>query len=537
MARRVPAWMRKRGQGKGWRWTASYQYLSVPAKMDILVQISQAPRDSVQPESAVPAANSPRRSSGQGFLLGAVLLIAQNLLLNVLSIPATAFIIRQLGPLGYGQWATAMGLVAITQFLANPGLRDIFVLRVSRDPASAEPELAQQLGVRLALGLLAGALSVGICLLLRHPWPVLVCVLINVANMMVVCAVQTLTDLLQALQRVKDYALGGLYAGVALTLISVAVVAAHGGPEAVTLAYASGPLINLAFVMVVLRRLRIGVRIGNPSGKLFKTVHEARFIGFQQFVSAVKERLETVMIPSIIGITAFGQYSAGALPAGRLMAIPESLCGTFYPRLIRLKETDENAAAHGVAQLILLVLVLCVPAAILVSFVSPTLAALLFPRVPAVCRDVMAISIWSLPLLGLASCLGYSLHAAGKYNEASAVGIRSSILGLALTAFCILKWGLLGCAWATVARGFLSGVLIAPLFLRTFPTAIGLVPVSRLALSALMILLVLGLGRWLSFDGPLELIGVAAVAGLVYLATVFALRIITPSQLRSLTNR
>ena len=51
--------------------------------------------------------------------LGAVCMMLQPIFLNLLSIPATAYIIRGLGALGYGQWMVGVSLVAAMTFLTK----------------------------------------------------------------------------------------------------------------------------------------------------------------------------------------------------------------------------------------------------------------------------------------------------------------------------------------------------------------------------------------------------------------------------------
>src|SRR5437667_2433400 len=78
-------------------------------------------------------------------------LAAQSMLLNVISVPVIAYIIRNLGAWEFGQWSTAMALVGTTGILTNLGLRGTFVRAVARNPESAAQSLAEQFGIRLAL--------------------------------------------------------------------------------------------------------------------------------------------------------------------------------------------------------------------------------------------------------------------------------------------------------------------------------------------------------------------------------------------------
>ena len=108
-------------------------------------------------------------------MIGAACISLQPLLLSALMLPATAYVIRGMGPSGYGLWATATTLVGVTALLANLGLRSAFVRSVARAPESAAVAFADQLGARTALSILASGVALGACLLLGYPRMVIAC--------------------------------------------------------------------------------------------------------------------------------------------------------------------------------------------------------------------------------------------------------------------------------------------------------------------------------------------------------------------------
>ena len=71
------------------------------------------------------------------FALNSLVLAAQPFLLSVLSVFATAYIIRGLGPVEYGRWATAAALTGATGIFANLGLRPLFIRSLAGCPPSA----------------------------------------------------------------------------------------------------------------------------------------------------------------------------------------------------------------------------------------------------------------------------------------------------------------------------------------------------------------------------------------------------------------
>jgi O-antigen/teichoic acid export membrane protein len=145
--------------------------------------------------------------------LGAACISLQPVILSAIMLPVTAYVIRGLGPTGYGQWAMATTLVAVVTFVTNLGLRGAFVRAVARAPESAAVALADQLGVRVILAVLAAGLAVAACALLGYSRTVVLCTALSAGALLVTTLSTTAADLLQALQRLPTVAVVNLVAG------------------------------------------------------------------------------------------------------------------------------------------------------------------------------------------------------------------------------------------------------------------------------------------------------------------------------------
>src|SRR5688500_13167142 len=100
------------------------------------------------PVAAPAGAEAFRGRTLRGRFFGAVCTSLQPILLSAIALPATAYVIRRLGPTQYGQWAVATTLVTVVTFLTNLGLRGAFVRSVAREPEAAARLFAEQLGLR-----------------------------------------------------------------------------------------------------------------------------------------------------------------------------------------------------------------------------------------------------------------------------------------------------------------------------------------------------------------------------------------------------
>ncbi|HEY1922089.1 MAG TPA: oligosaccharide flippase family protein, partial [Tepidisphaeraceae bacterium] len=157
-------------------------------------------------------------------LFGGMCLVIQPLLLNILSLPVMAYIIRGLGPSNYGQWTMAIALIGAIGILANLGLRGAFIRQVAAEPHHASKALAEQLGLRLVLATVAASVAILLCLILKYPLVAIQCAAIGAVGMIVTTLATTLIDVLQAIGRTATGAGVNLIAGLSLTAASIIVI-------------------------------------------------------------------------------------------------------------------------------------------------------------------------------------------------------------------------------------------------------------------------------------------------------------------------
>lgn len=392
----------------------------------------------------------------------------QRLVLNVLSVPATAIIIHGLGPDSYGRWVTSVALVTAVAIFASLGLRAPFVRSVARDPASAEPALAGQLGLRGVLSLLAAGISFLLAVVLHYPAVVLQCTAIVALSMVVNTVNTTLMDLLQGLERFRVIAAAGFISGFLLTVASVIAVWRTGNPVWLACSYALGPLTSTAVALFHLRRCRFAVHVRFGFGRGWQLLKESRHFSFQQVLGTLAESLSGLMLPKLVSPAEFGTYSAGALVADRLEIVPDAIGTALYPSVSRMRRQDPIRAARHAILCVGLAVLACIAVAIVATGLSHLIAVLLLPKVASQCQRVILISVWSLPLVALDLGLGSSLTAAGREDLLSRASLISALINLFVGVSLLVFAGVDGACWFIVARPLPQIACLMPSFLRLF---------------------------------------------------------------------
>jgi len=425
-------------------------------------------------------------SGGHQFrnpVLGGAFIAAQFLALNVIGLFATAYIIRRLGPLQYGQWATAAALASVHLLMTSAGLRTMFVREVARQPAHARELLASQLALRIALAGVAAASAMATSVLLGYAPVVVACTAVGCVWIVISVIASTFGDLLQSLEQFGSYSAVAFASGVAVTASSIVAVFLGCGPVGLSIAYLAAPAVSaLLYWRSVRRHVEVGVQW--EASRVRSLLRDARLVGLNQLAGAVRDRAESLLVPRLVGVEAFGIFSAGAMIGDRLANVPDAICSAFYPRLSR---AAHGASAAGLDQTVAGMLSVgvasSIPFAIVGTYLAESLSAVLLPHAHDVCRLVIQVSVWSVPLLAVSLGMTFALQAAGHHECVARLGLRVTAISALVSCALIAAFGIEGASWAVVARPLAIVVGLSAPFRRTFPRVLRNVPFVRIFLS------------------------------------------------------
>jgi O-antigen/teichoic acid export membrane protein len=415
-----------------------------------------------------PANASRSPATARGALAGAAWLSAQPLLLNALSVPVTAIIIRSLGPESYGEWMIAVAIMSVAAVLGNLGLRGTFIRHVAQDPENAGPAFAEQLGLRLALSTIAAVVGVGACWALGYGTTVIGCAALGGVALVLTAIGSTMADLLQAFGRMRTIAGAALLAGLALTLLSLIVAVLGGEAIEVAAAYVIGPALTIALLAGALRSEGVPIAMRLSLDSSARLLRRCRHFASQQALSVGSAHAESLVLPRLVNAADFGLFAAGGMPAARLATVPDAIASAAFPTLASTCQHDRAAARPMVRRVAIAAVGVGVALACGLTMIAAPLGTLLFPEGAGPFVMVVAISAWSLPILGAELVLGTAVNAAGEDARFARVALPSALLTITATVGLVLGFGVLGAACAMVARPALRLAALAPLAHRTF---------------------------------------------------------------------
>jgi O-antigen/teichoic acid export membrane protein len=245
----------------------------------------------------------------------------------------------------------------------------------------------------------------------------------------------------------------------------VVVTYAELGVPALCAAYLIGPILSGSLSLLFVKRQLFPVSFHLSVRRSIELLWEARVMGSQVFVGTLANQAENLLVPMVSGMTNYGQFAAGSQLVRRLDVLPDALCTAFYPLMVGANQRQESGPS--LRRLALLPIMFCVPAALCIFFLAAPISRILFPDSPAVSTFVIQITVWWVPLVGLANGLGYALNAAQRERQETALLMTTTIISLICSPILIWRFGVLGACLSLLLRQGLGAVVRLPMFFTT----------------------------------------------------------------------
>jgi len=415
-----------------------------------------------EPQLALPAASRMEvdRSSaawdigrGPGNYLA---LVGMQAIASILSFAGLWVATRVLGPTGYGGVAA---ILAASQCVGQIAVHwsAVSLVRYGCEEFVATGRLANAFWARLLI-LLPNLILV---IATAPGWlPPLAAALHLPARLYPLVVAHLLTTALwvhvqQALQAAKLPRVQGRLLAVerGQVLLALVVLTASGqaSPSSVVLTYILPPLVVCFVGFWRLRALVYpGIRINSRYLKRMLTF-SAPLIPFCLVGYLSTNSLDALFVAHFLSAADLGQYAVAYQFAGTLMQLPSLAGSLLLPFFITLQvnQQQDRIACFVREQLPLLTLAWstgCVLAGVLFAQLIAALFGPRFHAVPGVLWPLMAAAALAGPAL-----MGYSpvSNAKSATYVATISGAAAGCANLFLNWYCVPRWGIIGCAWAT----------------------------------------------------------------------------------------
>ncbi|HXE44390.1 MAG TPA: flippase [Conexibacter sp.] len=441
--------------------------------------------------------------------------------IGALTVPLTA---RALSPDGFGVWTAASAYTGIFAVLTDLGLTTVAMQRMAAEPEREAQWLGALAGMRLLLSLIALVVCAA-------------CVPIFLHTGHATAWILTLTILSTGGSALMSVFNSRLRSGLALSFSVVqsflwlGVTIAFFVVGASVNAFAAAYIIVLAIVCTLqvaatYRYAHIDWRGGRALWKPLMKV--AVPLGIASILITIYYQIDQVLLLQLSSTHEVGIYGAGYRFLSPLLLLPAAVMSSFFPVLSAVHKHDPDRVRRLVQRAAELLMMISLPVLATTIALAHPIVHVMFGRGYARTADVLPvlmIAFVSICFGSLAGFLAPLLNLNWRLAIYSAIGAAANI---GLNVWLIPKYGALGSAWVTVVTEVLTmslmlGTALFTLRLRVMPW--------RLLATALVAATMTGA---MALAAPLGLVPAALIGGIVYVAGLFALRVIDVDELRSL---
>jgi O-antigen/teichoic acid export membrane protein len=478
------------------------------------------------PAPAGPAAVGSRRAA-----IDVAVQLVGRLANLALGIVVTALVVRTLGQRGYGQWSTIFAVTELIGYVGSLGLEQVATRRAAAEPEVEASWVGALVTLRTAIGLPVALLSVAIIGAISRSEAMFVGGILASA-IMLYSGPASLRVILQL--RVRND----------LQVVFMTVNSVLWGAAVIVLATADAGIVPFAAAFLVASALSVAVltvlalRLGRPrlrgSRALWpELIRVGVPIGVAGMLTLAYAKIDQLLVFELAGSREAGFYGAAVRILDSAVFVPAAVMTTLFPIISAAAPVDRERVRRlvqiavdylGIASLGALAFVL-VAARPVVGF----LFGADFLRVAPALEILMGAYV----VISFGYVVGNLVIVLGLQRILIPYAILGLVVNVALNAVLIPAYGFVAAAWVTLVTEILVNGLVARAVLRTLEMHVG---VGRLARAAVAVG-AMAAGVWALREAGLGVVGLAAVAAVVYPVLLFAVRALRPSEIGEFLRR
>lgn len=452
---------------------------------------------------------------------------------TLLSVATIAIITRSLtsiygdeGIAVYGMYATVLAYLALLSIAADGGLYTMFARDASREGADERAILERVWRARIIwAGMVLACGTIIAFVFFQYPFVVRLGIVIGAVGTGFQLLSQLLLGVFQRRLRLASPAIGEIV-GRAVQLAGViGVVMIHPSVLGFVCAFVLGAFITLVINVINARRFvyfHLFGRSLNSHVRLF--IREAWPIGAALFLSVAFFKIDTVMLSFLKPSGDVGLYALPFKVLESLLFFPAAVGGMLLPVFSRASYPHPNGIVRPLKSALDLYLIAMFPVAAALFVAAPFIILFLAGDEFAGSVPILRILAVALGALFLGNLFGNALIAIGQQRRLFFVSLILMVVNITANFILIPPFSAIGAAWATLGTQVLSMVFAFYILLRAGVSVPITSATPRILASGILLIAVLTL----PFSPQMRL----AVAGIVYIATLFFSDILSVAQIR-----
>lgn len=307
-----------------------------------------------------------------------ILLVTQQLFLNIISIFAVGYIARSIGKIDYGKFIFAFNFIALFAPFMNLGIAAITTREITENIDKVNSILGKLLVFRIIAFLVVYFILILAVNIMGYPVETKMLVSLAGLTLGISTVTNTCFSVFQAFEKVEYVALTMFIAGFILTILSVLFVWFNLGLFGVTIAYVLGQVSGILPVLFCLKKLKVVPKFSFDLTYYLLLLKRARNFFFPDISTTVGKKSGIVILSKFAGDLHVGLYGAAFNLAERVLVIPESICSSLFPILIKSYRNSLDELISVYKKFFKYFLILSLPIATVLSFISNRIIKLIY---------------------------------------------------------------------------------------------------------------------------------------------------------------
>jgi O-antigen/teichoic acid export membrane protein len=363
---------------------------------------------------------------------------------------STLFLVRGLDDGEFGRFATVFALVMIVNGLSDLGLSTVGVAEWVRRPASERrPFLADLIGARIVISIVASAIAFGTALALEYTNEMLLAAAIGFAGITVSSVASALSVPLIAELRQGRVAVADAIRTAGLSVLQIVFVLAGSGLVPLLAATIPMAIVSTAVILLGVRDVRTWPSF-SPT-RIIALLRESVAFAAASAVSVVYLRSSMLVVPLVATAAQTDHFAVAFRAVEVLSAVPALLTGALFPLLAHAAANDRARLAGGFVSLWRSSVALGVVVAGLVAGGAPLAVIVLSGGAPDDAVDSLAILGGAVGSIFIGSAAMWVLLAEKAYRAVLLINICALAANVGLTLLGTELFGPPGAAVALLA--------------------------------------------------------------------------------------
>ena len=471
-------------------------------------------------------AGTPDSVSGLGSraLRNTLLILVARVVSRVVALVTVVAMAHALSDAEFGELQTAVTYAALVGAITDIGFSALYVREGAREPHNLNRYFDNVASVKLFLAV------VSVPMLAACLWFAGITFLLVPAVVMSVLSGYSLLlrSSLYALQRLKFEILEIVPETVVILAVVLAGWRLHAGTGYFLWAYAAGYAFATVWFVVVLLRMRIlRPRWELDTGLLRSWLVAGIPLAVTYVLTTVYFKVDVPILQHDRGNTETGWYTLAYRPFEALLFVPATVRTVVFPVLSVYYRGAPNRVLVSAEKFFKALAIMGLPIGVGLSILAPQFRDLLGLPYPesAPALQILAIAV---PFMFVDNTFAATLNAIDRQKLFAVVALTGLLVNFVLNLVLIPHFGYIAASWDTVA----TEVVLVAAGLVALRRVLGTLHVVRVTWKPVVAAAVMGvMVALINPQGRLELVLVTGLAGIVYLAILYALRVLDGEEL------